>query len=60
MGASRMRINGTPAFLIGTLNEDGTVLKAAKVFLGAESFQAFRSVLDDLLKPAGPPAQKQD
>jgi protein-disulfide isomerase len=51
MGASRMRINGTPAFLIGTLSEDGTVLKTVKVFLGAESFQAFRTVLDDLLKP---------
>jgi protein-disulfide isomerase len=59
-GASRMRINGTPAFLIGTLSEDGTVLKAVKVFLGAESFQAFRSVLDDLLNPAEAPAQKQD
>ena len=51
MGASRMRINGTPAFFIGTLSEDGTVLRAAKVFLGAESFQVFRSALDDLLKP---------
>jgi len=51
MGASRMRINGTPAFFIGTLSEDGTVLRAAKVFLGAESYQAFQSVLDDLLKP---------
>ena len=51
MGASRMRIHGTPAFLIGTLSEDGTVLRAAKVFLGAESYQAFQSVLDDLLKP---------
>ena len=59
MGASRMRINGTPAFLIGTLSEDGTVLKAAKVFLGAESFQAFQSVLDDLLKPAQPPASER-
>jgi protein-disulfide isomerase len=60
LGASRMRINGTPAFLIGTLSEDGTVLRAVKVFLGAESFQAFRTVLDGLLNPAGPPAQKQD
>jgi protein-disulfide isomerase len=54
LGASRMRINGTPAFLIGTLSEDGTVLKVVKVFLGADSFQAFRSVLDDLLKPRKP------
>jgi protein-disulfide isomerase len=53
-GASRMRINGTPAFLIGTLSEDGSVLKAAKVFMGAESYQAFRTVLDELLQPAKP------
>jgi protein-disulfide isomerase len=59
-GASRMRINGTPAFLIGTLSEDGTVLKAVKVFLGADSFQAFQNVLDDLLKPAQPTAPKQN
>jgi protein-disulfide isomerase len=50
--AQGMRINGTPAFLIGTMSDDGTVMRAAKVFLGAESFQAFRTVLDDLLKPA--------
>ncbi len=54
-----MGIHGTPAFLIGTLSEDGTVLRASNVFLGAESFQAFRSVLDELLKPAEP-ARKQD
>ncbi len=53
-GAERLRINGTPAFLIGALSEDGSVLRASKVFLGAESFQAFRTVLDDLLKPARP------
>jgi protein-disulfide isomerase len=60
MGASRMRIHGTPAFLIGTLTEDGTMLKAVKVFLGAESFQVFRTVLDELLKPAEPSVQKHD
>jgi protein-disulfide isomerase len=58
-GASRMRIHGTPAFLIGTLSEDGTVLRAVKVFLGAESFQAFQSVLDGLLKPTQPPASER-
>lgn len=53
-GAKRMGINGTPAFLIGTLSDDGTVLRASKVILGADSFQAFRTVLDDLLKPRKP------
>ena len=50
--ASRMRIYGTPAFLIGTLNEDGSLLRASKIFLGAESFLAFRNVLEELLMPA--------
>lgn len=52
--AQRMRLNGTPAFLIGTLSEDGSLLQATKVFLGAESYQAFRDALDGLLKPAVP------
>ena len=58
-GASRMGINGTPAFIIGILSEDGSVLKAAKVFLGAESFNAFRTTLDDLLKSVEPPAKAE-
>lgn len=56
-GAARMRINGTPAFLIGTLSKDGSVLQATKVFLGAESFEALRNALDGLLKPAEPLAK---
>jgi protein-disulfide isomerase len=52
--ATSMRINGTPAFLIGVISDDGSVIRASKVFLGAESFQAFRAVLDELLKPAKP------
>jgi protein-disulfide isomerase len=59
-GAARMRLNGTPAFLIGTLSEDGSLLQAAKVFLGAESFQAFRDALDGLLKPAVPGPAKMN
>lgn len=49
--ALRMRINGTPAFLIGTLSEDGSVLWAAKILLGAESYGAFKSTLEGLLNP---------
>lgn len=55
--ASNMRINGTPAFLIGVLSDDGSVIRASKIFLGAESFEAFRSVLDELLKPASAPTR---
>jgi protein-disulfide isomerase len=50
-GAARTRIQGTPAFIIGTLSEDGNVLRATRVVMGAESFEAFRKILDDLLKP---------
>lgn len=56
MSAARMRIQGTPAFVIGTLSEDGTVLSSTKVMMGAESFQAFRTILDDLLKTKAPAA----
>lgn len=59
-GAARMRLNGTPAFLIGTLSEDGSLLQATKVFLGAESFQAFRDALDGLLKPIQSQTRKPD
>ena len=52
--ASGMKLNGTPAFIIGTLSDDGSILRSAKVFLGAESFDAFRKVLDDLLKQVKP------
>lgn len=50
--AQNMRINGTPAFLVGVLSDDGNVLRASKIFLGAESFEAFKAVLDELLKSA--------
>jgi len=58
--ARRMQLNGTPAFLIGTLSEDGRLLQATKVFLGADSFQAFRDALDALLKSGAPGPARQD
>lgn len=51
MSAKRMRITGTPAFVIGTLSEDGTVMSATKVVMGGESYEVFRKILDDLIKP---------
>jgi protein-disulfide isomerase len=59
MTAARMRIQGTPAFVIGTLSEDGNVLSATKVVMGAESFEAFRKILDDLLKTETTAAKSQ-
>jgi protein-disulfide isomerase len=53
--AARMRIRGTPAFIVGILSEDGTILRSTKVVMGAESFESFRTLLDDLLRPAAKP-----
>ncbi|HJU83229.1 MAG TPA: thioredoxin domain-containing protein [Holophagaceae bacterium] len=49
--ADRKGISGTPAFLIGTVSEDGRLLTADHVFFGAESYEAFKKVLDELLAP---------
>ena len=49
--ARHMQISGTPAFLIGTLSPDGQVFTATKVFMGAESFDEFKEILDGLLNP---------
>ncbi len=55
MNAARhMQISGTPAFLIGTLSADGRVFTAEKVFMGAQSFEAFQEILEGLLHPAAP------
>jgi protein-disulfide isomerase len=48
-GARRMGLFGTPAFLIGTITEDGDFVRVKKVLVGAETYDAIKSVLDDLL-----------
>ncbi|HTL98819.1 MAG TPA: thioredoxin domain-containing protein [Holophagaceae bacterium] len=50
--ARRYQISGTPAFLIGTLSEDGRVFTADKVFMGAQTFDGFKEALDALLSPS--------
>lgn len=50
--AGRMGIHGTPAFLVGTLDATGNVIRSVRIFTGAESFETFRALLDDLLEPA--------
>jgi predicted DsbA family dithiol-disulfide isomerase len=47
--AERMQIKGAPAFLFGTLSTDGQVLSVTKVMLGAEGYDAFKAILDELL-----------
>ena len=54
--ARHFQISGTPAFLIGTLSEDGKVFTADKVFMGAQTFEGFQEMLDGLLE--GKPAPK--
>jgi protein-disulfide isomerase len=51
--AERMRIDGTPAFLIGVLDANGEVVKVAQVMLGAKDYQEFKAALDGAL--AAPP-----
>ena len=48
-GAKHMGIFGTPAFLIGTLGEDGGFVTVKKVLVGAESYDSLKAVLDPLL-----------
>lgn len=43
-----LRIPGTPAFMIGELQEDGSV-QVRKRIQGAQSYQTFRSLLDQLI-----------
>lgn len=48
-GARRAGIYGTPAFLIGTVSEDGDFVVATKVLVGGESFETIKSALDEIL-----------
>jgi len=48
-GAKRIGLKGTPGFIIGKVSEDGEAVVATKVFVGAESFESFKSMLDELL-----------
>jgi protein-disulfide isomerase len=48
VGARRMEIYGTPAFLIGTISEDGNVVQATRTVIGG-SLDTLKSALDELL-----------
>lgn len=50
-GAERMGVNGTPAFLIGTVSSNGDVISSSNLILGVETYETFKSVLDELLSP---------
>lgn len=51
-GAERLGIQGTPAFVVGTLSPDGQVLTVAKVLVGAPTYEGFKELLDGLLAGA--------
>jgi protein-disulfide isomerase len=48
-GAERMGISGTPAFILGVLDPSGNSVRGTKLIMGAESFETFKSALDELL-----------
>jgi protein-disulfide isomerase len=50
--ASKVGITGTPTFLLGTINRDGTV-KVSRKLVGAQQYDAFRATLEGLLASAG-------
>ena len=51
-GARKMGIYGTPAFLIGTLSEDGGFVTVKKTLVGAQTYDGLKAVLDELLSSA--------
>lgn len=48
--AAKMRINGTPTFLIGTLSADGDIVSIKGTVIGAQPFEAFKDAIDPLLE----------
>ncbi len=51
--AEKFGIDGTPAFIIGTLSEDGSFLKAAEVTIGTQTYEFFQKKLDALISTNG-------
>jgi protein-disulfide isomerase len=50
--AAKMNIEGTPTFLIGTIDPNGNIVSVKKTIVGAQPFGAFKAVIDPLLAPA--------
>ncbi len=48
-GARTIGLHGTPAFLTGTLSEDGNFLRATNILMGVESLEALKASIDGLL-----------
>jgi protein-disulfide isomerase len=50
--ANEMRVSGTPTFIIGTLDAQGTLMSVKKTVIGANPFETFKAALDPLLASA--------
>jgi predicted DsbA family dithiol-disulfide isomerase len=50
--ANEMRVSGTPTFIIGTLDAQGTLMSVKKTVVGANPVEAFKAALDPLLAAA--------
>ncbi len=52
--AEGLGIEGTPTFVIGRAGTADSKMKAAKVLVGAQTFEAFKEAIDAVI--SGPPA----
>lgn len=48
-GAPRLGVYGTPAYLMGTLDESGDFFTVTKVLVGSESYQSLQTALESIL-----------
>ena len=48
--SQQIGVSGTPAFLIGTIDPNGTAVKGLKMISGAQPFAVFKPILDEVLK----------
>jgi protein-disulfide isomerase len=50
LSAKHIGIYGTPALIIGTVNETGDFLRSTKLMVGSESYESIGAAVDELLK----------
>lgn len=47
--AQQLGVNGTPGFLVGTIEPNGKIVKGVKLVSGAQPFATFKQVIDGVL-----------
>ena len=50
--AAKMNFEGTPTFVIGTINPHGNTVSVKKTIIGARPYDSFKAAIDPLLAPA--------